>query len=142
MAKDAVPAYPAHGDRTSGAQRQRREHWQAVLRRWRRSGVDLVEFGRREGINDTTLSWWARKLRMRDCDRVRAKATSAPKQKSKPKAATESAFARVRVIEAAPRENAIAIEIVTRAGYVVRVRPGFDLPALRRTVAALDGLPC
>lgn len=55
-------AYPRAGDRTPSACAQREEHWRRVLARQEQSGLTRSAFSRREGINESALSWWAREL--------------------------------------------------------------------------------
>jgi transposase len=138
MANVAAPTYPAHGTPTAEARAQRREYWREVLKRWRKSGLSMAAFCKGDDLKDSTLNWWARQLRVRDCDRVRAKRAAA---KPKAQGAARSAFVPVRVIQVASTEGAATLEVVTRSGHVIRLKPGFDPATLRRAVAALEGQP-
>lgn len=132
----AAPGYPRQGNHTPSARAQREEHWRRVLVRQERSGLTKVAFCRREGIGNSALNWWARELRERDGPRRKAAARKAPRQSRRP------AFVPVHVIEAATPASVPAVEVVTRAGHVIRLSPGFDPTTLRRAVAALEGQPC
>lgn len=139
MANVAAPTYPAHGNPTAEARAQRREHWRAVLKRWRKSGLSMAAYCKGENLKDSTLNWWARQLRVRDCDLARAKRAAA---KPKAQRAVRSTFVPVRVIQVAPPEGASALEVVTRSGHIIRLHPGFDPATLREVIAALEGQPC
>lgn len=128
MANDA---YPRAGDRSPSACAQREEHWRRVLARQRQSGLTRAAFCRREGIQPTAFSWWARELGERDGSPRKAR-----------KAPPRPAFVPVRVIEAVPPRGASTLEVVTPGGHVIRLGPGFDPAMLRRAVAALEGRPC
>jgi hypothetical protein len=128
--------YPRAGDRTPSACAQREEHWRRVLARQEQSGLTRAAFSHREGINESALSWWARELSKR------SQARRPARQVRRPTPAPRPAFVPVRVIQAAPRSGASALEVVTRGGHVVRVQPDFDPAALRRLIAALEGQPC
>lgn len=132
---DKLP-YPRAGDRTPTACAQREEHWRRVLARQEQSGLNRSAFSRREGINESALSWWARELS------ERSQARRPARQARQPKRAPRPAFIPVRVIQAAPRSSASALEVVTRGGQVVRLQPDFDPALLRRVIAALEGQPC
>lgn len=138
MASESASTYPPNGDRTAAACAQREQHWRKLLRRCNESGLKRTEFCRREGLKDTTLSWWARELRERDQARRKRTARKAPSTRT----VGAEAFVPVRVIDATPREAASAVEVVTREGHVIRLRPGFDAGTLRRVIAALEGQPC
>lgn len=136
MANDT---YPQPGDRTPSACAQREEHWRRILARQKQSGLTAAEFCAREEIKPTALSWWAKELRERDGTRpARAAKKVVAKKPRRP------AFVPVRVIEAAPSASAVSVgvEVVTRAGHVVRVKPGFDPATLRRVLIALEGRTC
>lgn len=130
--------YPRAGDRTPSACAQREEHWRRVLARQDQSGLTGAAFCRREGVKESALSWWARELNERDGARRKASASKTPRKPRRP------AFVPVRVIEEAPRTSAIGaeVEVVTRGGHVIRLRPGFDAETLRQVVAALESQPC
>jgi hypothetical protein len=129
-------AYPRAGDRTPSAGAQREEHGRRVVARQEQSGLTRAAFSRREGINESALSWWARELSERSQARRPVGAARQPKPARRP------AFLPVRVIQAAPRASGSALEVVTRGGHVVRVPADFDPAALRRLISALEAQPC
>lgn len=129
--------YPKVGDRTPSARAQRAEHWRRVLARQQQSGLSMAAFCAREQITPSALNWWARELRKRESEPRK------PEPKKIKRKRRRSAFVPVRVIEATmPVANGFAVEVLTRDGQVIRVRPGFDAVTLRRAVAALEGRPC
>lgn len=131
--------YPRPGDRTPTACAQREEHWRRMLARQNQSGLTATEFCAREEIKPTVFSWWAKQLRKRDDERRAPHTTKIPAKKP-----ARSAFVPVRVIEAKASAGAssVGVEVVTRAGHVVRVQPGFDPATLRLVLVALEGRPC
>jgi hypothetical protein len=138
MAKSAM--YPANGDRTPSAQAQRETHWRRVLERCEKSGLTRTAFAEREGINESSLHWWARVLRERDETR-RPRARTRRRGRNQKRQA-RSAFLPVRVMESAPSPTAAPLEVLTRTGRVVRVPIGFDEATLRRVVTALENQSC
>ncbi|MGH6629279.1 MAG: IS66 family insertion sequence element accessory protein TnpA [Burkholderiales bacterium] len=128
--------YPRAGDRSPSACAQREEHWRRVLARWEQSGLTRAAFCRRDGIQESALSWWARELSERSRSRRGVRKASQPKRAQRP------AFVPVRVIQAVPRPSASAVEVVTRGGLIVRLQPDFDPATLRKVLAALEGQPC
>lgn len=134
MANDST--YPRAGDRTPSARAQREEHWRRVLALQAQSGLSKADFCRREvTVKESALSWWARELKERD------RPPRSPKARSKRKTPRD-AFVPVRVIQVAPVDTASTLEVVTRSGLVIRLKPGFDPATLRSVVAALEGRPC
>ena len=96
-----------------------RAEWIKRVRRCERSGVDLAEFARREGIKAKQLSWW----------RWRLQSSDEPERRAEPE------FLPVRVVAATPPPAATPIEIALPNGRLVRVRPGFDPATLERVLA-------
>jgi hypothetical protein len=131
-----MAGYPGAGNRTPSARAQREKHWRRVVARQQQSGLTRADFCRREGIKNSALSWWAHELRERDGARPKSEARKTRRRSRRP------AFVPVRVIETAPPASVPAVEVVTRAGHVIRLGPGFDPATLRRAVAALEGQPC
>lgn len=94
-----------------------RAEWMERVRRCERSGLDLAEFARREGIKPKQLSWWRWRLRTSD------ERTATPE------------FLPVRVVSAAPQPATTPIEIALPNGRLIRVRSGFDPATLERVLA-------
>jgi hypothetical protein len=84
------------------------------------SGV-ISEFATREGVRPERLFFWKRRLRS-----------------SSAMAVAGVSFARVSV-QGVRIEAAEPLELVTRSGHVIRVRPRFDETTLLRLVAVLGG---
>ena len=105
-----------------------RAEWMEQVRRCERSGLDLAEFARREGIKPKQLYWW--RWRLRSSGELAASA--------KPE------FLPVRVVTSTPQPAATPIEIALPNGRVVRVRPGFDPATLERVlvIAAEQEVAC
>lgn len=92
-----------------------RENWARHVERWRASGLRAAEYGRREGLNASTLRWWSSRLRREP---------------------VTPAFIEVAVNEP---NSAGVIEIALGDRVLVHVRRGFDAELLRQVVAALEG---
>lgn len=97
-----------------------RAEWKKLVGRFERSGLELGEFARREGIKVKQLGWWRWRLR-----------TS-----GEPATQTEPEFLPVRIVTSAPQPPvATPIEVVLPNGRLVRVQPGFDSATLERVLA-------
>jgi len=93
------------------------------LARRERRGWSWAQLSRRSGVPVWTLRWWSRR-----------------KPKSSSGRRPAGAFVAVAVTEAGPPEP-VAIEVVTPAGWRLRVAPGFDPEHLRQVLRALAP-PC
>ena len=103
----------------------REPYWRQVVDRWRRSGLAVPAFCRREGLNQATFYRWRWELKRRD--------------QPKP------TFLPVRVIADKPAAPAGgSIEVVLANGRCLRVGAGFDPHTLVQVVALLEegGQPC
>ena len=113
------------GSTTSPRARQMRR----VLARWERSGLTLRKFGQQRGIPLSTLTWWRQVFR-RAGEPVNAAAKGAP-------ASDVVVFAEVRrpatVLTTPP-----VLEVVLRAGHVLRVPAGADTETLQRVLQVLQ----
>jgi hypothetical protein len=92
------------------------------LARRERRGWSWAQLSRCSGIPVWTLRWWARR------------------QAKSPAGRPVGAFVAVAVTDAAPPAP-VAIEVVTAAGWRLRVAPGFDPEHLRQVLRALER-PC
>ena len=97
--------------------------WRRVVERWRRAGISIRAFCRRESLSEPSFHAWRRELRRRDQEKTSVQ--------------SQPAFVPVRVAASAP-----FLELVLAAGQVLRVPPGFDRQTLREVVAALETPSC
>lgn len=99
-----------------------REKWRERVAQWRSSGQTAREFAARRGLNASTLSHWAWRLR--------------------PESGGGAALARLpAMIEVHARpmaDDRFEIELGSRR---VRVPPSFDVDSLRRLLTALEETP-
>ncbi len=96
--------------------------WRELVAQWRSSGQTAREFAARRGVNASTLSHWAWRL-------GRETRSDAP-------LARVSTMIEVHARPAA--DDRFEIEL---GGRRVRVPPSFDVEALQRLLAALEGTP-
>jgi transposase len=97
----------------------RDQRWRIIIGRWRRSGLSVRAFCRRENIKEPQFYWWRRKLEQAD------------QQKT--------AFLPVHVVaDEAPDPAARGVEVVLANGRCLRVRPGFDADTLVKLVDLLE----
>ena len=95
--------------------RTTRQVWAERVHQWQRSGLTAPQFAASEGINVSTLRWWAWRIRM-------------PASRSLP------SFIEVAV----PAQPDVAgIEIVLPDGIRVQVAGAFDATVLRRVISTL-----
>jgi transposase len=98
-----------------------RAEWSERVRKWERSGLEIADFARREGLNPKLLGWWRWKLQPGGLT------STAP--------APEPRFLPVHVVATAPPRATAPIEIALPNGRVVRILPGFDPATLERVLA-------
>jgi transposase len=108
--------------------------WRARVVQWRRSGLSVREFCRREGLSEPLFYSWRRELAQREMSESLAAGVKGP--------AKTTHFVPVRIV--APRSvgQTTAIEIVLSRGRRVRVRPGFDRDTLQAVLDLLEQRPC
>jgi transposase len=102
-----------------------REEWSKRVKRCERSGLDVAEFARREGIDRKQLYWWRWRLRSTEQSATPAEPAFLPVHV----VASMSAPAATPPLESPP------IEIALPNGRLVRVRAGFDAGTLERVLA-------
>jgi transposase len=103
-------------------QRHDERFWRERVEKWDASGLSARDFATREGVRPERLFFWKRRLR----------ASSAM-------AIAGVSFAKVSVKPVAVEPAVDPLEVVTRAGHVIRVRPRFDETTLLRLVSVLGG---
>jgi hypothetical protein len=103
-------------------QRHDEKFWRERVERWLASGVSASEFATREGVRVERLFFWKRRLRA-----------------SAAMAVAGVSFAKVSVQPVAIEAPTEPLEVVTRSGHVIRVRPRFDETTLMRLVVVLGG---
>jgi len=96
-----------------------RAEWIELVRRCERSGLEVAQFARREGIKAKQLYWWRWRLRS-------SGELLAPR---------EPEFLPVRVVGSPAPLPGTPIEIALPNGRLVRVVPGFDPATLERVLA-------
>jgi hypothetical protein len=98
--------------------------WRRVMRQWRNSGVTVRDFCAERDLAEPSFYTWRRTLSERDAVAVQF----VPVQV----VADERATAATRA------DSGSGLELVLRAGRVLRVGPGFDAPTLQRLLALLE----
>jgi transposase-like protein len=104
----------------------------ALLEQWSKSGESVERLAARLGVKPSTLSRWQKESEAMSTSR-RGLATRVSAG-----AATEktSMFARVQVVDAPERTGGM-VEVVTRAGHVVRVHGEVDPRVLATVLGAV-----
>lgn len=130
---------------------QRREHWEAVVRRWREGGQAVRAYCRAEGVRESAFYFWRKKLEGR-AGGAAGKSEPAPARPTasgvQPPQATPShrlstpSFLPVRLVESHTAGAGSGLEIVLEQGRTVRVSPGFDRQTLADVLAVLEVRPC
>ncbi len=100
--------------------RATREIWAKRVERWADSGLTAEEFAKETGINPRTLAFWKWQLARRSG------------RSSKP----PGTFVEVHAVSPVAAES---IEVIVRDGVRIRVPAQFDVEALRKVVAAVEG---
>lgn len=120
-----------HGPRRDAAKHR---FWEGCIGRWRKSGLSVREFCRRESLSEPLFYSWRRELARREqCE-------PDPRQLSRPKP-RRATFVPIEVV--APRFAPKAgIEIVLPHGRRLRVRPGFDRVTLEAILDVLERRSC
>lgn len=93
------------------------KQWLEIVRRWKESGLNQSQFCKQESIDDKKFYYWQRQLKQR-------KLIELPRPKSKKVDPVPPAFLPIQVKPVqvpAPEEARVLLEIVTPAGYLVRI---------------------
>lgn len=130
-------------------------HWSAdearwVVETWKASGLSMAAFADKHGLKAKRISWWRRRLRAETSEPPDI--AFLPVKINQPATAPADPLVRQHgTAERGPEETLQAsgsttgtgaLEVVTPAGHVVRVFPGFAPPTLQRLLLALEDLPC
>lgn len=110
--------------------------WRARVVQWRRSGLPVRKFCRREGLSEPLFYSWRRELARREMS------ASLAGEVTRQEPAKATPFVPVRIVAPPPVSQATAIEIVLSRGRRVRVRPGFDRDTLQAVLDLLEQRPC
>jgi hypothetical protein len=105
-----------------GRQRHDERFWRERLEKWTASGLSARDFAAREGLRPERLFFWKRRLRS-----------------SVAIAVAGVSFAKVSVQPASADVTGEPLDVVTRTGHVIRVRPRFDESTLLRLLSILGG---
>jgi transposase-like protein len=118
------------GERNYGKER----YWRRLLRQWQRSGQGVRSFCLAHGLSEPSFYAWRRTLQERD-RQAESRTGRSPRQAGH----SLPAFVPVTLVPSTP-----LLEVVLRAGRVVRVPAGFDAASLRQLLVILDAeaTPC
>ena len=103
--------------------------WRGRLAAWRKSGLGVREFCRREKLSEQQFYAWRRELKFRDRESPRPVRFAAVELKPS-----------VPVSESAASRD--AMEVILPDERCVRVRAGFNPQALARVLAVLERSAC
>lgn len=112
--------------------------WSACVSRWRRSGLSVREFCRREALSEPSFYAWRRILTQRQASPVSGGPHSVAPRRP---VSTGERFLPVQVACPIPTAST-AIEILLPAGQRLRVRPGFDRQTLEAVLELLERRSC
>lgn len=102
-----------------------------LLEQWSKSGESAERFAARLGVKPSTLSRWQKKAKTPKPRRGLASGVGSGFSGEK-----GSMFARVQVVDA-PERGAGMVEVVTRAGHVVRIHGEVDARVLTSVLGAV-----
>jgi hypothetical protein len=118
----------------SKRKRYRSSEWPALLEQWSRTGESAERFAAKLGISVVTLSRWQRQVLDAKPSTAVVGASASAKLD-----ASRSLFTPVQVVRAPRAESSGMVEVVTRAGCVVRVHGAVDEETLASVFAAVGG---
>lgn len=120
----------------------RQQFWSSCVARWRRSGLSVREFCRREALSEPSFYAWRRILTQRQASAVSGGTRSvAARRPPRRLVSTGDQFVPLQVVRPAATAST-AIEILLPAGRRLRVRPGFDQPTLEAVLDLLERRSC
>jgi hypothetical protein len=126
--------------------RDKERYWRQVLRQWQRSGQGVRAYCIEYGLSEPSFYAWRRTIQQRN--RQAERRLRPRPQQARDRTGTHGwhgypaaglpAFVPVTIAAPAP-----ALEVLLRAGHIVRVPAGFDAATLRQLLTVLDeGPPC
>lgn len=124
-----------HGPRRDAAKQR---YWEGCVARWRKSGLSVREFCRREALCEPSFYAWRRELARRETSEPHARRAS----RAARRAPQPAAFVPVEVVAPKFAAPPAGIEILLPRGRRVRVRPGFDRVTLQTVLDILERRPC
>jgi hypothetical protein len=125
-----------HGPRRDAAKHR---FWEECVTRWRKSGLSVREFCRREALAEPSFYGWRRELARRETGEHPSRQPARPQSR---RVAKRTTFLPVEVVAANFAAPAAGLEIVLPRGRRVRVRPGFDRLTLEAVLDILERRPC
>ena len=110
---------------------RKQQHWLQHVRRWQASPLSVREYCERHRLGEASFYTWKRRLQQRGL-----LSDSAP--------AAAAAHSPLFLPVAVPAADTLTrrIEVVSPAGWTVRLAVGFDAAALRQLLAVLREQPC
>jgi transposase-like protein len=126
-----------------GQRSRSKEHfWRQAVGQWRRSDLSVRAFCAERDLSEPAFYSWRRTLARRDQEAGKGRVVSRPARDGQGENGNEPpAFLPIQVVPASG-SPATGIDIVLRAGAVVRVTAGFDAATLRQVLAVLEGPTC
>jgi hypothetical protein len=118
----------------SKRKRYRSSEWAGLLEQWSRTGESAERFAAKLGISVVTLSRW-----QRQAQGAKSSTTVVETSPSAKSDASRSLFTPVQVVRAPRAESTGMVEVVTRAGCVVRVHGAVDEETLASVFAVVGG---
>jgi hypothetical protein len=128
------------GSRPRGGEQPPAVRWSSLLDEWSRSGLTQAEYCRRKGVSAGGLSWWKRKLGVRDQGTAAAPAFVRVHVRRETRPGLVRHLGQ-RVPPVSDEERSV-IEIILSGGVRVRVAGDCDGAGLERVLAALERRGC
>jgi hypothetical protein len=125
-----------HGPRRDAAKHR---FWRGCVTRWRKSGLSVREFCRREALSEPSFYAWRRELTRRETSEPHVRRESRVQRR---RVAKRASFVPVEVVAARLAAPAANIDIILPRGRRLRVRPGFDHGTLEAVLEILERRPC
>lgn len=107
----------------TGRRQHDEQYWRSQVEAWRSSGLTQSEYCRRGGVHWYGFRYWKSKLDAEVAGQPEGAGTNLVAVKLPGRAGSDAAEIRIRV----------------GGGYLIEVRPGFDIETLRKVLAVLGG---